>query len=264
MTASLRFWGASLLSLLVAMGPGATHAGTRSTDLEVLRADLEALKAGQAAMQRDLQEIKSLLLAKPAARPAEAQERFVAVAGAPFLGEREAALTLIEFTDFQCPYCSRHARDTVPRIDREFVKTGKLKYVVRDFPIKSLHPEAYRAHEAVHCAGDQGRYWEMRSRIFAGPKSLSTDTLAGHARELGLDVSSFQSCLDSGRHAARVERDVAEGSKAGVNGTPSFFLARTSPNEGEVRILRAIVGAQPFSAFKDAIDGLLTRPAEVK
>ena len=241
----------------------ATGAG-RASDLEALRADVEALKAGQAAMQRDLQDVRSLLRAKPSAPAAEVQDRVVAVAGAASMGERTAPLTLVEFTDFQCPFCARHARDTLPQIERDYVRTGRLRYVVRDFPIRSLHPDAHRAHEAVRCAGDQNRYWEMRARIFADPKAIDGQALAAHARELGLDLAAFRACLDSGRHATQVQEDLAAGGRAGVSGTPTFFLARTAPDDGEVRVIRSIVGAQPYANFRQALDSLLAGTTDPK
>ncbi|MFO1376050.1 MAG: DsbA family protein [Steroidobacteraceae bacterium] len=254
------WWLAPALILLWSPRAGAGGAA----DLDALRADVEALKAGQASIQRDLQEIRSQLRAKASPSPAAAEDRTIAVAGAMSMGERTAPLTLVEFTDFQCPFCVRHARDTLPQIERDYVRTGKLRYVVRDFPIGSLHPDARRAHEAVRCAGDQNRYWEMRARVFASPKDVAVRTLTTHARELGLDVAAFQGCLDSGRHATQVQADVAAGVSAGVTGTPTFFLARTAPGDADVRVARSIVGAQPYENFRQAIDALLSGAADPK
>lgn len=138
------------------------------------------------------------------------------------------------------------------------MKTGKLRYVVRDFPLESIHPHATKAAEASHCAGDQGKYWEMHDLLFANQRALGASDLPGHARTLGLDAKKFQDCLDGGAHAARVRRDLADGQKAGVRGTPTFFLGVIEGN-GKVRVVQVLRGAQPATAFKTAIDAALSQ-----
>jgi len=229
-------------------------------EVEQLKKEVEALKQGQAAIRKDLEELKGLLRGRQAARPAEPPtppNPILSVDGAAFLGDKNAPLTVVEFFDYQCPFCARHVRETLPQIERDYIKTGKLKYVIRDFPIESIHPQAFKAHEAVRCAGEQQKYWDMHARLLANPQTLSGNGLEGHAKTLGLDVPSFQLCMDSGKHAAGVRLDHAEGSKVGVNGTPSFFLGLTDPNDSNMKTLRTIRGAQPFGAFKEAIENLL-------
>lgn len=136
------------------------------------------------------------------------------------------------------------------------MKTGKLRYIVRDFPVESIHPHAFKAAEATHCARDQGKYWEMHDLLFSNQRALGASDLANHARALGLDAGVFQTCLASGKHATRIRRDLAEGEKGGVRGTPTFMLGATDSG-ATVRVLRLIRGAQPASAFKAAIDGVL-------
>lgn len=226
-------------------------------EVEQLKKEVEALKEGQAAIRKDLEELKGLLRGRQAARPAEPQSSILSANGAAFLGDKNAPVTLIEFFDYQCPFCARHVRETLPQIERDYIKTGKLKYVIRDFPIESIHPQAFKAHEAARCAAEQQKYWEMHARLLANSQALSGNGLEGHARALGLDVPSFQLCMDSGKHAAGVRLDQAEAGKVGVNGTPSFFLGLTDPNDSKIKALRTIRGAQPFGAFKEAIDNLL-------
>lgn len=127
----------------------------------------------------------------------------------------------------------------------------------RDFPLESIHPQAFKAAEAAHCAGDQGKYWEMYERLFANQRALGPSDLPGHAGALGLDLAAFQGCLDGGKHAARVRRGLDDGQKAGVRGTPTFFLGVVDGGDAKVRVLRVIRGAQPFAAFKAAIDAAL-------
>ena len=251
-----------VLATLILLGPlqSAPALSQPYREVEQLKKEVEALKQGQAAIRKDLEELKGLLRGRQAARPAEPPtppNPILSVDGAAFLGDKNAPLTVVEFFDYQCPFCARHVRETLPQIERDYIKTGKLKYVIRDFPIESIHPQAFKAHEAVRCAGEQQKYWDMHARLLANPQTLSGNGLEGHAKTLGLDVPSFQLCMDSGKHAAGVRLDHAEGSKVGVNGTPSFFLGLTDPNDSNMKTLRTIRGAQPFGAFKEAIENLL-------
>lgn len=251
-----------VLATLILLGPlqSAPALSQPYREVEQLKKEVEALKQGQAAIRKDLEELKGLLRGRQAARPAEPPtppNPILSVDGAAFLGDKNAPLTVVEFFDYQCPFCARHVRETLPQIERDYIKTGKLKYVIRDFPIESIHPQAFKAHEAVRCAGEQQKYWEMHARLLGNPQTLSGNGLEGHAKTLGLDVPTFQLCMDSGKHAAGVRLDHAEGSKVGVNGTPSFFLGLTDPNDSNMKTLRTIRGAQPFGAFKEAIENLL-------
>ena len=145
------------------------------------------------------------------------------MADAPTKGQENAPLTLVEFTDYQCPYCARHSKNVLPQLTKAFIDSGKLRYVLRDFPLAAIHPHAGKAHEAAHCAGDQGKYWEMHDQLFAHPKELQADKLAGHASAVGVaDATAFQTCLDSGKYEAQTKAGVTEGTKIGVRGTPSF------------------------------------------
>jgi protein-disulfide isomerase len=129
--------------------------------------------------------------------------------------------------------------------------------VVRDFPLESIHPQAFKAAEATHCANEQGKYWEMHDRLFANQKALGVKDLPQHAQALGLDEPRFQQCLDSGKYVARIRKDLADGQKAGVTGTPGFFLGVTDPNGTDIKSARVLKGAQAYGAFQVAIDSLL-------
>ncbi len=222
-----------------------------------LRKEVEALKEGQTAIQKSLQELKDLLRGAQAARPPEPQNVVLGVDGAPFTGSPDAKVTLFEFSDYQCPFCGRHANQTLPQLLADYVKTGKVKYVFRDSPIESIHPQAFKAAEAARCAGEQGKYWEMHDQIFANQKAMAPTDLVNHAQALGGDLARFQQCLDSGKYAAKVRADLADSQKAGVTGTPTFFLGLTEPNASPVKAARKIVGAQPYGTLKEAIDSLL-------
>ena len=174
----------------------------------------------------------------------------------PVRGARDAGLTLVEFTDYQCPYCSRHVRETLPQIEKAYVDTGKLRYATLDLPLERIHDLAFKAAEATHCAGQQGRYWEMHDRLFEHQEAL--EPWSDHAVALGLDGALFDGCLASGRFANAVKRDMAEAAKIGFDGTPSFLLGLTDPNDPtKVKGLTSIEGAQPFATFEAAIDEAL-------
>ena len=173
-----------------------------------------------------------------------------------FRADKNAKLILIEFADYQCPFCGRHFRETEPQIERDYVKTGKVKYVFWDFPLKS-HNDAFKAAESARCARDQGKYWEMHDRLFANQQSLGLHDLSQHARALGLDLQSFQLCLDNGKHAAEIRKDMDEAIKVGVKVTPTFFLGLAEPGNPKVKTQKTIVGAKSYTDFKEAIDTLL-------
>jgi len=147
---------------------------------------------------------------------------------------------------------------TLPEIDRDYIKTGKLKYVFHDLPLESIHKQAFKAHEAAHCAGDQGKYWEMHDRIFAQQNKLRPQDLSQHAESIGLDMTAFGTCLSSGKHSAAIRADVEEADRVGIRGTPTFLLGRTGPDGATVEAVEIIRGAQPYSQFKQAFERLLT------
>ncbi len=124
-----------------------------------------------------------------------------------------------------------------------------------DFPLESIHKFAFKAAQAAGCAGEQGKFWEMHERLFANQNTL--DQWNAHAEAIGLDIKKFNECMDAGRPDPEIRRDIAEGQKAGVTGTPAFFLAYTDPKSSKVRTEVRLTGAQPFAAFKAAIDKLL-------
>jgi len=146
---------------------------------------------------------------------------------------------------------------TLPQIQRDYINTGKVKYVFRDFPLESIHKQAFKAHEAANCAGDQGKFWEMHNQLFANQKKLHPKDLLGYAETLGLDLSVFESCLDSGKHTAEIRKDIDAGVKTGIRGTPSFLLGYTEADPSKVNAVRILRGARPYSQFKQAFDQLL-------
>ena len=173
---------------------------------------------------------------------------------APFLGRADAPVTLVEFSDYQCPFCQRFFATTLPTLKRDYIDTGKLRYVFRDFPL-DVHAQARKAAEAAHCAGEQGKYWEMHDALFRNQSALTPARLAEYARALGLDGSRFDQCLTSGRHTARIQRGLADGAAAGVQGTPGFVVGKTQPGDSVEGT--SIRGAQPLETFRRIIEQLL-------
>ena len=254
----------AFLSICIAVGLALTACARAQSadDTATIKKDIQALKDGQQAIQKDLQDIKKLLAARPAAgapAPEQALNALISVEGEPTKGDKNAKLTLVEFSEFQCPFCGRHVRDTFPQLDKEYIQTGKLKYVFRDLPLESIHKNAFKAAEASHCAGEQNKYWEMHDRLFENQKSLEPAMLTAHAQAVGADTKKFQACLDSGKFAAEIRKDMAEANKYGISGTPTSVIGMTQP-DGKIKVARVIRGAQGYNAFKAAFDELLTPP----
>lgn len=165
-------------------------------------------------------------------------------------GNPNAPITIVEFSEYQCPYCKRYVDDAYQQIFEEY--GDQVRYLFRDYPL-SIHQHAKEMAEAARCAGDQGQYWQMHDRLFEKQSEWSAaneiDSLVtGYASSLGLNTSEFNACLNSDKHFQAINDDVSLGQSVGVSGTPSFFVNG-----------RMLVGAQPFSAFKDIIDAELNK-----
>jgi protein-disulfide isomerase len=228
-----------------------------SKDADALRKELDALKAQQAEMQRSLDEIREFLKAATAGRfgaPSLVKSVFD-VAGMPANGPASAPLTLIEISDYHCPFCRRHVQQTQPKIYSELVNTGKLRHVFVHYPIAQLHPDAYKSHEAATCANDQGKFWDLHAKLFETPLK-TPEQLIGLAQSAGLDAAALRACLESGKYAQDVKASVERVSKMNVNGTPMFLLGKSSP-DSKIIIAKVIEGAQPYEAFRMAVDEVL-------
>ncbi len=177
----------------------------------------------------------------------DAPRRQVEVAATdPSIGHPSAPVTIVEFSDFQCPFC----QSVSPTLKAVREKYGdKVRVVWKDFPLTQIHPEAFKAGEAAHCAGDQGRFWEYHDRLFANQQALQPDSLKNYAADLGLDAAAFNSCLDTSKHGERVRGGVEQGTRLGVNSTPTIYING-----------RMLSGAQPMETFSTIIDEELSRP----
>lgn len=251
----------------LASQPGWAQSGD---DMSALKSEIEVLKKGQERMQKDLAAIKKIL--EGAVRPraqAAAQKPFepvdLTVGVSPFLGEATAPVTLVEYSDYQCPFCQRHFSTVMPELIKAYVDTGKLKYVMREMPIASIHPQATKASQAALCAGEQGKYWQMHDLIFGNQRQIAPQDLKAHGQSLGLDASVFNACLDGDKYAEQIGSDGAEARKLGIRGTPSFMLGKTdSTDPNKVKATKLIRGAVSLAVFTKAIDELLNGTAEKK
>jgi protein-disulfide isomerase len=173
----------------------------------------------------------------------------VSVDDDPGRGPEDAAVTIVEFSDFQCPYCARFQEETLPQILSNY--GDQVRFVYRDFPLTSLHANALKAAEASECADDQGKYWEYHDLLFQNQTALDDESLKGYAASLELDTTAFDDCLASGKYTQEVAKDLQDGTEAGVQGTPSFFINGTP-----------IRGAQPYQAFQAAIEAALAEAGD--
>lgn len=224
-----------------------------------LRDEVRALRDEVRTLQQDMRDLKQALTA----RRAGGWEKIDAVVGpedSPQLGAQDARLVLIEFSDYQCPYCVRHYTETFKQLERDYIAAGKLRYVVAEMPIAQIHPLASKAAEAARCAREQGKFWEMHGQLFTNARQL--EPWSAHAEALGLDTGAFQSCLDSGRHLDEITRNAAAAQQSGISSTPTFLLGIATGDT--VRVIRRLRGAAPYAAFKAEIDALLAEPVAVK
>lgn len=223
--------------------------------------EIIALKAQVAAMQADVAEIKKMLeegARAPAAAPAGFSPQVINLGDSPVKGSPDAPVTLVEYSDYECPFCARHARDVMPLIQEEYVDTGKVKFAMREYPLANLHKNATNAAIAAKCAGNQGKYWEMHDIMFANQKELGIDNLKALASSVGIDAGTFNTCLDNKETERQVRGDMASGAKLGARGTPGFFLGLTDPNDPDkVNLTVFIKGAQSIDQFRASIDDLL-------
>lgn len=161
--------------------------------------------------------------------------------GEPSIGPADAKITIVEFSDYQCPFCKRWHDEVFGRLLQDYPEQVRIVY--RDFPLTSIHPEAYPAAEAAHCAGEQGAYWPYHSALFSQKYGLGASAYEKYAVELGLDTSAFAQCQSEDRYSSEIAADLDFASGLGISSTPTFFINGV-----------ALIGAQPYDVFKQIID----------
>jgi protein-disulfide isomerase len=174
------------------------------------------------------------------------------------LGRPDAPVSIIEFTDIQCPYCARFATQTWPQLKERYVDTGKVRFASRDLPLP-MHAHAMPAAIAARCAGRQGRFWDYREALFRDQGQLAQSPYDALAGRMGLDVAKFTECRADPAVAASVRQDAELAQRNGIAGTPSFVVGRVRDGQFEAQLIR---GAQPLQAFEQAIEAALGQPQE--
>ena len=252
-------WAMICVALLIPTGT--TDAQPRS-DLEGLRQELERVRAELEEQRAAISELKESVgrleqanktLQERRGRAGQPKTVTVSTAHHPFKGDPEAPLTLVEFSDFQCPYCARFFREVLPALERELIATGKVRFVYRHYPLP-VHAQARGAAQAANCAHLQGRFWAMHDWLFANQKALDGPAFARAGRELGLDVAAYETCRESPAVKDEIERDVRDAMEAGLRGTPAFIIGRSEPGgtvTGEVGI-----GVQSIEAIREQVEAL--------
>jgi protein-disulfide isomerase len=210
------------------------------------------------AILQELRAIRGLLERGAQAAPAQAQQPVpqgpvkVSVQGAPALGKADAPVTMVEFTDYECPFCRAFHNASFEQIKRKYIDTGKVRYVSRDYPLP-FHPRALPAAKVARCAGEQGKFWEMRHALITN--ALDTETMVKLAGDMKLDQKKLQACIADERVSKALETDIADAENtAGVSGTPTFVIGRSG---GDTVLGEKVVGAQPLPQFEARIEALL-------
>ena len=216
-------------------------------------------KAQGDALLKELREIKQLLARPqqqmPAAPMAQARPESLSVksGGTYVLGKIDAPLTMVEFTDYECPFCKRFYDTTFQALKKNYIETGKLKFISRNMPLP-MHPHALKAAQAAMCAGEQGKYWEMKDSLFKNQNRLEVDALTAYASALMLNADTFKTCLSDEARQKLITDEASYINSLGISGTPAFVLGRSVGDSVEGR---KIVGAQPLEVFEGAINEML-------
>jgi protein-disulfide isomerase len=224
----------------------------QSPDFAALQGEVQVLKTQQQQILASLDELKKLL--KTRNEPPEVKvPDTLNVAGEPFRGDASATLAIIEYADFECPFCRRFEHDTFPQIRDAYIGTGKVKYFYRDLPLP-FHPHSMPAAEAARCAAEQGKLWEMHDSLFSEPASLDPGDIDTRAAKLGINI---RQCMASDKFAATIQKEIGDASGMQISGTPTFVIGTLGPDGELLSVKKTVIGALPFDAFRAAIDPLL-------
>jgi len=220
--------------------------GDEATVRQQIRAYLQHQKL-TARLDLFVQSLRSQAKIVVHLKPPPVHRLVVSTDGAPFRGAPDAPVTIVEFSDFHCPFC----KGVLPTLTQLESRYGdKIRIVFRDYPIDGLHPAARKGHEAARCASEQGKFWPYHDKLFANAPKAAPEDLRTYATEVGLNLGDFEKCFSSGKYQAAVQKDIDDGLRAGVTGTPAFFING-----------RLLSGAQPIEAFTRVIEEELTRAA---
>ena len=181
--------------------------------------------------------------------PSKPTTASISIKGKNAMGAADAPVTVVEFADYQCPFCLRFTKTTFPLLKKKYIDTGKVRWVALNLPLP-FHKDARKAAQAAHCAGEQDKFWEMREVLFRNPQKLAGEHLPAHAAGVGLDVEAFNACLSSDRHLADIDQEAKDARAVRLTGTPSFIVGKTASDKISGQV---IIGAQSLNVFKAAI-----------
>lgn len=203
-------------------------------------------------MLTELRQLRQLLDSQQRL-PGQTNSVRIEVGNAPLLGSKAAPLTVVEFTDYQCPFCQRFYQEVFPDLKKNYIDSGKVRFYSADLPL-DIHQNALRAAQAGRCAHEQGQFWPMHDRMQATPERLEIINLVGHAQELGLNIVTFRECVESGRFSEAIRRSANDAISKGANGTPAFVIGKSTVDgvEGEL-----IVGPAPYGVFEQKLRALI-------
>ena len=240
-----------IIITIITIGVAAFFAGTYTSNLNSDQVSEKELN--DAIAKLELKILQNQLPTKQQSPPLKISED-----NDPIIGNMDAEITIIEFSDFQCPFCARFHVQTLPTIMDEYINKGTVKLVFRDFPIQSIHPNALPASVAAECANEQKKFKEMHDVLFEKQNEWSNqniesvmNTFSQYASDLGLEEKAFDSCLKNGKYIEEIQKDLDDGRTYGISGTPGFFIGNDQIGFIELK------GAQPFENFKKVIDNQL-------
>ena len=221
---------------------------------EVLK-QISELRQDNTELHKEVDTLKKAVAAKGINKGSDDKRTVAELKGnKPVLGSPTAKVLVVEFTDFQCPFCRKFGLNTFPQVKEQFVEKGLIQYVVRDFPL-GFHDKAKQASLAANCAGKQNAYWDMKQKILGGQESLAKDFYTLQAKELKLNVEKFEHCLGDKEMLASIDKGLAYANSIGIQATPSFLIGRIDGRE--VKNIKAVSGAMTIEAFGQTVESLL-------
>ena len=239
--------------LVVALAAVMATAGSALAQTTITSQQADEILKELRAIRQAVERLQAPAAPKPAGPPPPAEKVQITNVSGYLLGRPDAPVTMVEFTDLQCPFCNRFATATFDQLKKDYIDTGKVRFISRDFPL-DFHPQAKPAAVASRCAGEQGKYWELRMTLVKNASQLSPAMIASQAAALKLDMKAFEACSKGTQFDEAITRDLTEGAGFEVSGTPTFFVGQTTAQGFEGF---RIVGAQPFAVFQARIEGLL-------
>lgn len=202
----------------------------------------------------DSEEMQLLMRLAKRNRTSRSVDVIVDAGGHPSLGDKDAEIVLMEFSDFQCAFCRRHLNSVMPELLKEFIEPGDVEYVFLDYPVEERHPRAFKAAVAARCANEQDKYWEIRKRLYISSAMLTAFEIQEHAKAVGLDLGDFHACLESDRYRVAIGKDKATALRLRVRGTPTFFVGTRETGTDRVKLVQSIIGYQSIEIFRDHLN----------